>query len=221
MLIDLQDELKLWEKPRDIIQTLEHLQSQRERFVKVLTQLSIPLEESKAFYKKEDHRMLVNSSSSSIESLKDSIKQRDEKIKCLIASDEKLKVLHNQVSSVIGVGVQTANELIIASNEFRKITDSSKMACYAGVAPFEHTSGTSLKGKSRVSHLANKPLKRLLHLAALSTIRGNNELASYYKNQLSKGKNKMSVINAIRNKLLHRVYACVREQRLYQPFTVC
>ena len=94
------------------------------------------------------------------------------------------------------------------------------MACHAGVAPFEHSSGSSIRGKTRVSCLANKNLKKLLHLGALSVISGNSELAFYYQCQLKKGKNKMSVINAIRNKLLHRVYACVREKRLYQPVTV-
>lgn len=106
--------------------------------------------------------------------------------------------------------------MIIATNEFKDISDPKKFACYAGVAPFEHTSGTSIRGKSRVSHKANKPMKTLLHMSALVAVNYNDDLKQYYQRKLQENKNKMSVLNAIRNKLIHRVFACVRENRLYQ-----
>jgi len=73
-----------------------------------------------------------------------------------------------------------------------------KFACYIGTAPFEHTSGTSVRGKTQVSHLANKQLKKLLHLAAISAIIHNKELRAYYLRRVSGGKSKMSTINVLR-----------------------
>ncbi len=106
--------------------------------------------------------------------------------------------------------------LIIHSNEFKKITGARKMACYAGVAPFKHQSGTSIMGRNKVSHLANKPLKTLWHMAALSAAHGKGELAKYYQRKVAQNKNKMLVLNAIRNKILHRIYACIKAQRMYE-----
>ena len=89
------------------------------------------------------------------------------------------------------------------------------MACYCGVAPFEHTSGTSVRGKSRVSHYANKKLKKLLHLVALASIHSDHDLSNYYQRKVSEGKNKMLVINAVRNKILHRLCAVIKRGTPY------
>jgi len=110
----------------------------------------------------------------------------------------------------------TALNVIVATNEFEKISEVKKLACYAGIAPFEHTSGTSIRGKTRVSKLANMTLKKLLTLAAMSAIKWNEEIKVYYKRKVAEGKNKMSVLNAVRNKLISRIFACVKNKRMYQ-----
>lgn len=90
------------------------------------------------------------------------------------------------------------------------------MACYCGVVPFEHQSGTSIRYKPRVSVFADKGLKTLLHLAAMSAIRLNNELRVYYRRKVEDGKNKMSVLNAVRNKIIHRIFAVIKNQTMYK-----
>jgi hypothetical protein len=84
------------------------------------------------------------------------------------------------------------------------------------VVPFEHTSGTSVRGRNRVSHIANKSMKSLLHLAALSTLNTPGEIQDYYNRKITEGKNKMSIINAIRNKLILRIFACIKQNREYE-----
>jgi transposase len=64
--------------------------------------------------------------------------------------------------------------------------------------------------------MADLSLKRLLHMAALSAIHCPGELMEYYQRKVGEGKNKMSVLNAVRNKLISRVYACVSQDRDYQ-----
>ena len=60
-----------------------------------------------------------------------------------------------------------------------------------------------------------KNLKKTLHLAALSTIRLENDLAKYYQRKVEEGKNKMSVLNAVRNKIIHRIYAIIKNNSTY------
>ncbi|MEQ9308053.1 MAG: IS110 family transposase, partial [Balneolaceae bacterium] len=109
-----------------------------------------------------------------------------------------------------------AVSMLVMTNEFKWIRDPRKMACHCGVAPFEYSSGKSIRGRSRVSHRAHKPMKALLNLAARSSVSSPGELRDYYERKVSEGKNKMLVLNAIRNKLIHRVFACVRDGRKYE-----
>ena len=113
------------------------------------------------------------------------------------------------------VGIQTAAQIIIRTNEFRVINDAKKFACYCGVAPFTKESGL-FKGRARVSPMANKKLKKLLHMSALSAINYNTDMKQYYQRKVAEGKNKMSVINAVRNKLIHRIFTCVNQNRKYE-----
>ncbi|PIB23697.1 hypothetical protein BFP77_15385 [Maribacter sp. 4U21] len=106
--------------------------------------------------------------------------------------------------------------LIVKTNEFKTIREPRKLACYAGVATFANTSGVSVFGRNKVSNHADKGLKKLLHLGALSVIRLDNDLAVYYHRKVKEGKNKMSVLNAVRNKIIHLVFALINNRTFYQ-----
>ena len=109
-----------------------------------------------------------------------------------------------------------ATTLLILTNEFKSINDPRKMACHCGVAPFTFSSGKSIRGRTKVSHRAHKPMKALLNLAARSAVSSPGELRDYYERKVAEGKNKMLALNAIRNKIIHRVFACVRDGRKYE-----
>jgi transposase len=128
----------------------------------------------------------------------------------LISSDEELKTIFALATSVKGVGQVLATELLICTHKFTRMTNVKQLACYCGVAPFTHTSGTSIRGKTRTSHFANMSLKRTLHLAAMSSTQYVPDLRRYYERKVAEGKSKMCVINAMRNKLLHRILAVVK-----------
>jgi transposase len=180
------------------------------------TQLEVPLNESKDYVSEAVRKTVFKSCKSTIATLIKDIERVEESIELLIKSDVKLQHQVNLAKSVPGIGKITALNMIISSGEFEQITEPKKFACYAGVAPFEHTSGSSVRGKSKVSSLANMTIKKLLHMAALSGIQHNEELKFFYNRKLEQGKNKMSVINAVRNKLISRVFACVKNNRVYQ-----
>jgi transposase len=104
---------------------------------------------------------------------------------------------------------------MVYTKMFTKFKTGRQLACYCGVAPFEHTSGTSVRGKTGVSRFANSDLKSTVHMAAISSVQHNPDLKAYYERKVKEGKNKMSAINAVRNKLLLRIVAVVNRKTPY------
>ena len=121
-----------------------------------------------------------------------------------------IKIKKTRISDKV-VGIN-AEQISVKSNYFKKDIKEAKhlqFASYAGTAPFSYSSGTSLKGRSRVSNLANKKIKSMLNMCARSAIVYNPELKLYYQAKKESGKNGMSSLNIIRNKLLARIFAVV------------
>jgi transposase len=208
--------LKFWEPQRAVIQELKALLALRERLVKMKTQMEVPVNESKEFIGEAIRRAVLKNCKNTIKALGKDIDKVEKDIELLVKKDTKLQQQFKLVESVPGIGKITAMNMIVFTGEFQQITEAKKFACYAGVAPFEHTSGSSVRGKARVSKLANMTLKKLLHMAALSAIQHCDELRAFYLRKVEQGKNKMSVINAVRNKLISRVFACIKNKRIYQ-----
>ncbi len=206
----------LYKAPRKIIDKIKTIIKLRERLVTTKTRLLAPLKEEKRFGDKQlarEHEKLLKPV---IDKVIKQIQLVEKKIQKLIKEDEHLRRLYGLITSVQGVGFVTAINTLVVTNEFKKITEPKKMACHCGVAPFKYDSGTSIRSKAKVSHRANKSMKTLLHLAAMSAISCNGELKDYYLRKVEEGKNKMAVINAVRNKIIHRMFVCVRENRKYE-----
>ena len=132
----------------------------------------------------------------------------------IIQEDAELKELYRLTTSVVGVGKVTAIQLLVATDGFTKFDTAKQLASSCGVVPFENSSG-KFKGRARVSKMANKTLKTALHMCALSAMKVEGEMREYYLRKVAEGKNKMSVINALRNKIIQRVFACVKNKTLY------
>ncbi len=208
------EDARLWAPPRQVISQLDRLTAQRARLAKAIKLLKTPLTNTTGFISKEDRKANSQACDQSLKALKADLKSTDKSIAAVIESDPELTHLFERVTSIKGISQTTAVEVIITTNEFKSITDPKKYACYAGVVPFEHSSGQR-KGKPKVSQMANKKVKSLLHLAALSAIQHCQELKAYYDRKVLEGKNKMLVINNVRNKLVLRIFACVRDDRNY------
>lgn len=209
-------ELAFWQPDRLVIQKLKALLSLRNRLLRTKTQLQVPLQESTGFLDKAIIKEVGKVTRRAIESIKKEISQVDKQIKLLIQQDKSVSGQVDQITSVPGIGQVTALNMIITTGEFTRIKEPKKFACYAGVAPFEHSSGSSIRGKTRVSMKANMAMKTLLHLAAMSAVTCSSEMRAFYTRKVAEGKNKMSVLNAVRNKLISRAFACVNQGRTYQ-----
>lgn len=211
-----QDNVKLWQPTRQVIKELKTLTALRTRLINAKKQLKSSWQEGEGFLDKVLQKKVQQCCQQSLKAIDQDLAEVDKQLDQLIASDEELSRLFNLIISVEGIGVVTAREVLITTNEFKDFSEAKKYACYAGVAPFQHSSGTSIRGKARVSHLANKTVKTLLHMSALSAIRNCEELREYYQRKVAEGKNKMSVINAVRNKLILRIFAVVRKNQKYE-----
>ena len=209
-------ELKYWRPQRFVIKQLRALLATRERLVKTRIQLELPIDESADFIDESIRKMMAKNCKNTLKGLEKDLVRIEAEIDQIIRADASLTEQMKWVTSVPGVGRITGLNVIIATGEFEKISEAKKFACYAGVAPFEHSSGTSVRGKTRVSKMANMTLKKLLHLAARSAVLHCAELKAFYQRKIAEGKNKMSVLNAVRNKLISRIFACIKNKRLYE-----
>ncbi len=210
------ENLRLWVPKRPIVQQLADLSSLRSRILSLQVALKTPLEEQTTFKSpkavKESNLLCKRSA----EALNADIAEIESYMSAAIAGDERLKRLMHLITSVACIGPLTAIQIMVCTNEFRDISSPKKFACYAGVAPFVKESGI-FKGKGRLSPMANKKMKSLLHICAISAIRRVPELQAYYNRKtMTEGKSKMSVLNAVRYKLILRVFACVNQDRPYE-----
>ena len=208
------DGLRLWQPRRGVIQQLACLSATRSRLLDAKKMLRTPLRENEAFVAKGMASQANQICSRTLNSIEADLEKAEKALDEVINSDPELQRLFGLITSVEGIGKATAVQVLVTTNEFKNINDPKKFACYSGVAPFTKESGL-FKGKARVSHMANKKLKRLLHLAAMSAISCNRDMKAFYQRKVEEKKNKMSVLNAIRNKLILRIFACVNQNRKY------
>ena len=160
-------------------------------------------------------KLLTKTIKASLAAIEKDLKNIEANIISIVNEDDNLKLLYKLITSVVGIGFVTAINLLVHTNAFTVLKDTRKLACYCGVAPFEYSSGSSIRGKTKVHYMANKKLKCNLHMASLSAIKLDADLKTYYERKVNEGKNKMSVLNAVKNKLLARVIAVVNKQQEY------
>jgi len=212
-----QDKCRLWQAPSDSLKQLKNLTALRNRLIKARRILKVPVSELiECGSKKKNTSKIKQLNTPVLNKIEKQLSAVEHQISELIKQDERLLELEQIITSVDGVGRVTAWEMMITTNQFQSITDGRKFACYAGVVPFEHQSGTSINTRPRLSSFANKRMKQLLHLSALSATIMKGELNDYYERKVAEGKNKMLILNNIRNKLVLRIFACVNQNRKYQ-----
>lgn len=199
------------------LEKLQDLQAARQRLIKSRKLLTIPIAELKGIDPK-NAALLEKVNRDSLKGIEKSLKKSEELIEQIIKEDEQLNKNFELATSVPGVGKVLAIQLILATHGFTRLMNPRKLACHGGVAPFDFQSGSSIKGRTGVSKFADQKLKKTLHLAAVSTCKKNPEYKNYYERKLKEGKHPMSILNAIRNKILHRVIAVVKRGYPYIHF---
>jgi len=211
----LRDEIKTYKLPSAHLISLKRLLTLRERLVKQRAGFKSSFKEQKMIYVNKDNLILLRTQEKMIHYLTKQIKVVEKEMRLIILSDNRLKEQFELITSIKGIGSQTALFIITYTHGFSKFSTSRQFASYCGIAPFPNSSGTSIIGKTKVSSLANKKIKSLLDLSAKSAIQHNYEMKKYYLKRLELGKNKMSTINIVRNKLVARIFAVIKRGTPY------
>lgn len=210
-----QAELPQWKPSSPAIQKLKILLTERNARIKTRRQLL----KQQHDYAKMKHlgldKSLQRLNLQQLNLLDKQLVQIEQEIELLIKTNEKMSQQAKLIRSVPGADKVVCWMILAKTESFTTITEPRKMACYSGVVPFSNQSGTSIRGKNRVSPYADKAIKAVLHLSAMSAIRLKNELREYYLRKVAEGKNKMSVLNAVRNKIVHRIFAVIKNQTPY------
>lgn len=198
------------------IERLKQYASERSLMLSDRAKYTSQLTDQKEFM----HKMIFESKAARlmvvINALNKAIAEIDDLIMLTIKDSKLLNRQMELLTSIDGIGEKTALKMIIATEAFTSFDNARKFCCHAGVAPFAYTSGSSQRSKNKVSHRADKSIKTLLHLSALTICNMKGHfLYKYYVRKVAEGKNKMSVINAMRAKLVIIMFAVIKNDTLF------
>ena len=211
------DKARAYRLPDKALKSLELLLSFRERLVSSKKTLLVSSAEIRRVLKRDSTaKFIYDRSQKEIERLNKDIKEVEKRMLEQITNDESLQENYELVSSIKGVALINTVAILVATQNFTRFENSRQFACYAGMAPFGKQSGTSINTKPRVSGLANKKIKTLLTQAAKSAMIYDPNIKRYYERKQAEGKDKWLITNNVRNKIIHRVFAIVRNKQKYQ-----
>jgi len=213
-IYEKREKVQLFIMPSKNLKSLRRLASYRERMVKERTAYKTRLGEYQKIHGKEDFEVYAQSHKQIIACLNKEIKVMEAEMQRLIKEDLEMSRQYQLVKSIKGIGPQTAIMMIVLTKAFTAFPEWRRFASYAGIAPFPNQSGTYM-GKTKTSKLANKRIKALLTMCAGVAVQYNPEMRLYYEKRVSQGKNKMSTMNIIRNKLVSRIFAVIERGTPY------
>lgn len=212
------DKAKFYQRPAEELTRLTQLESERVVYRADLSKYRGQLTDQKDFMPKAIYTCKSKRLKTLISSLEQVIKTIEEEMNIIIESNKLLSRQMELLTSIDGIGRIVAMNMIIITEAFTRFDNSRQFCCYAGVAPFAYTSGSSQHSKCKVSQRACKYIKSLLHMSAVSIAhRKSGDLRAYFDRKVEEGKNKMTVLNAVRAKLIARMFSVVRRDEFYSP----
>ena len=211
------DNLKPTQLAKPAITRLKKLLSRRLFVVRQKHACQVSIKEQKAELDPELYQIMSDQNDRLIQLYDEQLAELEQLISQTIKEDPGMKKNDQLAQSVKGIGPVISAFILAYTHNFERFENARQFACYSGIAPFPNRSGTSLKGKTRVSPLANKQLKALLSNGANAAIAFDKELKAYYQRKRAEGKEYGTVINAVKNKLVQRVFAVIKRQTPYVP----
>ena len=210
------DKLKLFHRPSGNIITLSNLLRERRLYVRQKATLASQQGELGSYetaQSRNRRESLINKQDAVIKAVE---KQMLE----IIKSDEALQKTYDLISTVVGIGPITAIDTIVYTNNFQNFDTPRQYTSFIGVAPFDHTSGTSVNGRTRVSQFCRKQQKVSITMAARSAIIHDPWMKNYYHRKMKeKGEQRNQhgvVLNAVKFKLVLRMFAVVKSGTPYK-----
>jgi len=204
--------------PNSLLIKVQTLLSLRNRLVKYKQGLSIASNELQACVSSDLVKNTVHHSEQITTLMNQKIRGIMKQIKQLIFEDEQLKKQYKLLRSIIGIGEVIAAYLLVYTNGFSAFNNPRRFSSYIGVVPFKEKSGTSIDLPPRISSIANRRLKTLMTTASIVAIQYDPQIKAYFKKQMERGKSQGWIYNAVKNKIVHRVFAVIRRGTPYVKF---
>ena len=211
------DRIRLYNTSAEALERLEALSTEKKMYKVQLAKYKGRITDTKGFVHQDYYQESCRRMSILMQELELLIQELEQEMGRIVSEDAKLARQYQIVTSVPFVSTQIAMATLIATRGFTKFKDPKKFACHVGVVPFEYNSGSSQRSVPKLSQKAKKPLKALYHMGALAAISKKGEWQDYYLKKTKEGKRAMTALNAIRRKMIHRIFALVRDDRVFDP----
>jgi len=209
----LERKLDLWHRPKSIYRNLQQLTRERDQIVfeRAMVKNHLHAEQSEA----EPNESSILRISTRIKFLSGQEKEIKKEIENWVNKDVVLKKEIENICTISGIGGLTAVIILAETNGFELIRSKRQLTSYAGLDVKEKQSGTSIKGKPRISKSGNRHLRKAMHLPALAAIRWDDNFRDLYARIVSKQGIKMKALVAVQRKLLEMVYTIFKNKCPY------
>jgi transposase len=209
----LERKLDTWKRPKDIFRKLRQLTRERDQIVQERTIVKNQLHaEGAEAYPNKTSLVRIKARIKMLDKQEQEIKTE---ITALIATDIEIKKIMVLICSLSGVGLLTAAIVLAETNGFELIRNKRQLASYAGFDVREKQSGTSVKGKPKISKKGNKHLRKAMHLPALAAIRHDERFKAVFARLVSKHGIKMKAAVAVQRKLLEMIFTIYKTNKKY------
>jgi transposase len=212
-MFGLERKLESWQQPKDLYKNLRQITRERSQLVEERTAIKNQLHAEQTEAK--PNKKTISRIKKRIELLNKQEKEIKTEIDELIKEDEEMKHLLVILCSLPGVGLLTAVTVLAETNGFDLIRNKRQLSSYAGFDVKEKQSGTSIKGKSKISKKGNKYLRKAMHFPALTAIRHDERFKAVFARIVSKHGIKMKAAVAVQRKLLEMIYILYKTRIMY------
>jgi len=209
----LERKLEQWQPQKPIYKKLKQLTRERDQLVGTRTVAKNQLHAEKS--EAEPNQGSINRNIKLLAFLNKQEKEIKDEINRLVSKDEEVKALVKLECSITGIGVLTAVTVLAETNGFEMIRNKRQLTSYAGLDVKEKQSGTSVKGKSRISKKGNRYLRKAMHMPALSAIGNDDRYKAVFSRLVSKHGIKMKAVVAVQRKLLEMMFTVFQRQEKY------
>jgi len=203
-MFGLEKKLDLWKKPKPIFKRIRQLTREREQLIQSRTIAKNQLHAEQA--EAEPGKSTLERLKKQIAFFEKQEREINQELRALINTDEQVTSSIKLITSLSGIGYLTAATVLAETNGFELVKNKRQVSSYAGFDVKEKQSGTSVKGKSRISKKGNKYLRKAMHMPALSAIRLDERFKAIYARLVAKHGIKMKAAVAVQRKLLEMIY---------------
>lgn len=212
-MFGLERKLDSWQKPKAIFKKLRQLTRERDQIVQERTMVKNQLHAEKT--EAEPNKKSISRIEERIKMLNRQERQIKDEVAALIKADEQIAAVVVIICSLTGVGLLTAVIVLGETNGFELIRNKRQLASYAGFDVKQKESGTSVKGKPRISKKGNKHLRKAMHLPSLCAIRYDERFKAIFARLVARHGIKMKAAVAVQRKMLEMIYTLYKTGKEY------